>query len=268
MNPDLPITELADGVLSLTLNRPHRLNALTMEIYGHIRDAVTAASLDDNVDVIVIKGNGRAFSSGFDLKAQMSDQTMEQKLTNQHTVANGARWAIWNCRKPVVAAVHGYCLAGALELVLPTDFTISTESCLFGVPEVLFGGGPAFNMFPWMMGHKKAKQIILMGEQFSAQQAYEVGLVNKVVADDALEETTQKYVERLKKLPRGAAWINKQGLNRAYEATGMVPFINNWPDMLTVLAQIPDETRDGFKEKVQREGVSAGIKFRDGLFDK
>ncbi|MGO7624224.1 enoyl-CoA hydratase/isomerase family protein, partial [Rhizobium ruizarguesonis] len=77
--------------------------------------------------------------------------------------------------------------------------TISTESCLFGVPEVLFGGGPAFNMFPWMMGHKKAKEIILMGEQFSAQQVYEVGLVNKVVADDALEETTQKYFERLKK---------------------------------------------------------------------
>ncbi|CAE6854498.1 MULTISPECIES: enoyl-CoA hydratase/isomerase family protein [Paraburkholderia] len=268
MNNELPITDITDGVLTITFNRPERLNALTTAIYIHIRDQVLAASASDDVSVVVLKGNGRAFSSGYDLKAQMSQRSMEQKLLSQHLDANGARWAIWNCRKPVVAAVHGYCLAGALELVLPTDFTISAESCKFGIPEILYGGGPAFNMFPWMMGHKKAKEIILMGEHFSARQAYEMGLVTKVVPDDDLDEVTARFVTRLKRMPRGALWINKQGLNRAYETAGMVPHINSWPDMLTVLEQMPDPTRDAFREKVLKDGPRAGIQFRDGIFDK
>ncbi|SFJ73338.1 Enoyl-CoA hydratase/carnithine racemase [Bosea sp. OK403] len=268
MDTDLPITTIENGVLTLTFNRPERLNALTTPIYRHIRDQVTAASTDDAVSVVLIKGNGRAFSSGYDLKAQMSNRTMEQRLTSQHLDANGARWAIWNCRKPVVAAVHGYCLGGALELVLPTDITIATETCKFGVPEILYGGGPAFNMFPWMMSHKKAKQIILLGEHFSAREAYEVGLATKVVPDDQLSEATDSCVERLRRMPKGALWINKQGLNRAYETQGMVPHINSWPDMLTVLTQMPDPTRDGFKEKVLQEGPRAAMKFRDAMFDK
>jgi enoyl-CoA hydratase/carnithine racemase len=268
MNTELPITETKDGVLTITLNRPEKLNALTTAIYIHIRDQVLAASTNDEISVVVLKGNGRAFSSGYDLKAQMSQRTMEQKLLSQHLDANGARWAIWNCRKPVVASVHGYCLAGALELVLPADFTIAAETCKFGIPEILYGGGPAFNMFPWMMSHKKAKEIILMGEHFSAQQAYEVGLVNKVVPDDQLVDTTNRYVERLKRMPRGAIWINKQGLNRAYETAGMVPHINSWPDMLTVLEHMPDPTRDSFREKVLKDGPRAGMEFRDGIFDK
>jgi enoyl-CoA hydratase/carnithine racemase len=262
MSNDLPITEINDGVLTLTFNRPERLNALTSDIYRYIGDKVNEASTDENIKVILLKGNGRAFSSGFDLKLQTSNRTVEEKLNSIQLTANRARWAIWNCRKPVVASVHGYCIGGALELVLPTDLTISSESCRFGVPEILFGAGPAFNMFPWMMSHKKAKSILLLGEKFSAAEAYDAGLVSKVVPDDKLEEETQKCVNQLLRMPRGAVWMNKQGVNRAYETAGMIPHINSWVETVAILGQIPDPTRDEFKKQVQEQGASAGIKWR------
>lgn len=262
MANELPITEIRDGVLTLTFNRPERLNAITTAIYAHIADEVTRASTDDDVKVVLLKGNGRAFSSGFDLKMQTASRTTEQKLDSIQLNANRARWAIWNCRKPVIAAVHGFCIGGALELVLPTDLTISSESCRFGVPEILFGAGPAFNMFPWMMNHKQAKAILLLGEQFSAADAHHAGLVTKVVPDDQLEAETRRCLEQLRRLPRGAAWFNKQGVNRAYEAQGMIPHINSWVETVATLGQIPDPSRDSFKQKAQEEGATAAIKWR------
>ena len=89
----------------------------------------------------------------------MGVKTHEEKLRNIHDIANRARWAVWNCRKPVISAIHGYCLGGAFELVLPTDFTIAAESCRLGEPEILFGVGPAFIMVPWMVNHKVAKDV-------------------------------------------------------------------------------------------------------------
>lgn len=268
MSNELPITEIADGVLTFTFNRPECLNAITSAIYAHIADRVSAASTDENVKVIVLKGNGRAFSSGFDLRHQTSDRTMEEMVNSIQLTANRARWAIWNCRKPVVASVHGYCVGGALELVLPTDLTISAQSCRFAVPEILFGAGPAFNMFPWLMNHKKAKSILLLGEQFSAREAYDAGLVTKVVDDDQLAAETQRCVEQLLRMPRGAIWFNKQGVNRAYESAGMIAHINNWVETVAVLSEIPDPTRDSFKQKVQEEGAGAGIKWRAKHYEK
>ncbi|MEO3999413.1 enoyl-CoA hydratase/isomerase family protein [Mesorhizobium sp. CAU 1732] len=268
MSTDLPITEIADGVLTFTFNRPERLNAITSDIYAHIADHVSAASTDEDIKVIVLKGNGRAFSSGFDLKLQTGNRTVEQKINSLQLTANRARWAIWNCRKPVIAAVHGYCVGGALELVLPTDLTISTESCRFAVPEILFGAGPAFNMFPWLMNHKKAKSILLLGEQFSAADAYDAGLVTKVVPDTDLASETQKCVDQLLRMPRGAVWFNKQGVNRAFETSGMIAHINSWAETVAILGQIPDPTRESFSRKVQEEGASAGIKWRSDHYSK
>ncbi len=145
MNIAMPLQEMRDGVLTLTLNRPEKLNALTPEIYTFIGDQINRASDDPECVAIVLRGNGRAFSSGFDLKLEMGERTHEDKLHALHEVANRARWAVWNCKKPVIAGIHGYCMGGAFELVLPCDFTIATESCRLGEPEILFGAGPAFS---------------------------------------------------------------------------------------------------------------------------
>ena len=91
---------------------------------------------------MVLRGAGRAFSAGFDLKLEMGWKHHEEELRKMHDIANRARWAMWNCRKPVIAAIHGYCLGGAFELVLPTDFTIAAESLASANPRSCSASDP------------------------------------------------------------------------------------------------------------------------------
>lgn len=263
----LSLHELRDEVLTITLNRPEKLNAITPEIYSFIGDLVTAASDDPNCRAVVLRGNGRAFSSGFDLKLEMGVKSHREKLRTMHGIANKARWAVWNCRKPVIAAIHGYCLGGAFELVLPCDFTIATESCRLGEPEILFGVGPAFMMVPWMVNHKIAKDILLTGRQFSAAEALRMGIVTEVVPDDALDARVSALSETIKRLPEAATWLNKVGINRAYEAMGMVPHINGWVETTAYLSFIEDPARDTFQDRVMKEGPSAGIRWRENYYE-
>jgi len=266
VDPGLPLHELRDGVLTITLNRPHKLNALTYDVYTEIGRLVAAADRDDDCKAVVLRGAGRAFSSGFDLKLEMGTKSPEQKLKAIHDIANGTRWTIWNCRKPVIAAIHGYCLAGAFELVLPTDFTIATESCRLGEPEILFGVGPAFIMVPWMVNHKRAKDILLTGRQFSAQEALAMGFVTKVVADDALDAEIELLLDTLRKLPATALWLLKAGINRAYETMGMAPHLNSWAETTSYLSFVEGQVRSEFKKRVLEQGTGAGIAWRDQFF--
>lgn len=266
MNKDLPLHELRDKVLYVTLNRPEKLNAITPEIYAFIGERVTEASGNPDCRAVVLRGAGRAFSSGFDLKLEMGVKSHEEKLRSMHDVANRTRWAVWNCRKPVIAAIHGYCLGGAFELVLPCDFTIATESCRLGEPEILFGVGPAFMMVPWMVNHKVAKDILLTGRQFTAQEAHGMGLVSRVVPDDKLDEHVATLVETIGRLPEAALWLNKVGINRAYEVMGMAPHINSWVETTAYLSFIQDPARSEFQKRVTEEGAGAGIKWRTGYY--
>jgi enoyl-CoA hydratase/carnithine racemase len=262
----LPLHELRDAVLYITLNRPKKLNALTPAIYAEIGRLVAEADQDPQCKAVVLRGAGRAFSAGFDLKLEMRSQSYEDKIRSMHDIANRTRWAIWNCRKPVIAAIHGYCLAGAFEMVLPTDFTIATESCRLGEPEILFGVGPAFMMVPWMVNHKRAKDILLTGRQFSATEAFNMDFVTKVVPDDALESETEQLLETIRRLPSAALWLGKAGINRAYETMGMVPHINSWVETTAYLSYIEDPARTQFQKRVVEQGTSAGLRWRESYY--
>lgn len=266
MKIEMPLHELRDQVLTITLNRPEKLNALTPEIYAFIGDLIDEASDNPDCRVIVLRGNGRAFSSGFDLKLEMGVRTPEDKLRALHDVANRARWAVWKCKKPVIAAIHGFCMGGAFELVLPCDFTVATESCRLGEPEILFGIGPAFMMVPWMVNHKVAKDILLTGRQFTAVEAHRMGIVSTVVPDDSLDAAVAALVQTLCRLPSAAVWINKVGINRAYETMGMAPHINGWVEAGAYLSFVEDKARSEFQRKVLEEGPSAGIQWRTNYY--
>ncbi|UCI22817.1 enoyl-CoA hydratase/isomerase family protein (plasmid) [Mesorhizobium sp. B2-1-8] len=138
--------EISSGVMRLTINRPQKLNVLTPDIYRRIGDAVLSAQNDDAEQVIVLCGARRAFSAGFDLKIEVSDTNHAAKIDNLQNGANRTRWLIWDSVKPVVAAIHGYCLVGAFELTMPCGLTIAAKSTILGEPEILFGSGAAFMM--------------------------------------------------------------------------------------------------------------------------
>ena len=156
---------VADHVAQLTLDRPERLNALHAGALKEINTAMDRAEADADVRVVVVSGAGRAFSSGFDLKAQM-----EQKPEGD-AVWRGildldfdTTMRFWNSPKPTIAAVHGACLAGAFELAMACDITIADEDATFGEPELKFGAGIVTLLLPWMTSPKQAKRIILSAD--------------------------------------------------------------------------------------------------------
>ncbi|MEU6262913.1 enoyl-CoA hydratase/isomerase family protein [Saccharopolyspora shandongensis] len=255
-------SELSQGVLTIWLNRPDKLNALTYPIYDEIGRLVEQAAKDDACRVIVLRGRGRAFSAGFDLSQQVADSDAESKIDRLRSGSNRVRWAIWNSPKPVVAAIHGYCLAGAFELVLPADFTIAAASCELGEPEILFGDGAAFLMVPWMMNHKQAKEVLMLGDRFDATEAHRIGLVSEVVADERFDDRVHEVADRLRKLPSGALRATKQGINRAYEAAGMVAHMDGWVDTVVHLSTFEDEVTREFKRQVETNGPKQAAVWR------
>jgi enoyl-CoA hydratase len=258
--------DLSDGVLTLTLNRPEKLNALTPDIYKRVGDLVIEASQETDCKAILIKGAGRAFSSGFDLKLEVSRRTHAEKLSTLQNMANRARWAIWQSPKPVIAAIHGYCLGGAFELMLPCDFTIASDECQLGEPEILFGAGPAFMMVPWLTGHKRAKDVLLTGRRLSAAEALAMGLVTSVVPAEQLQESADHLINTLKGIPAAAVTLNKRGINRAYETMGMVPHLESWGEAAAYLSFMIDEEGSEFQQVLETEGTSAALRWREQRF--
>ena len=134
----------SNSVGRIRFARPEKLNAFTPEMYVRIGEILEQAERDDDIRVILMQGDGRAFSAGFDLTIEVADRPAAERRKFLHSVANANRWKIWNSNKLVVAKAHGYCLAGAFELMLPADFCVASTDCVLGEPEVLFGAGPAF----------------------------------------------------------------------------------------------------------------------------
>jgi len=211
-----PVVQYAsDGPVAwITLNRPHALNAINGQVHQSLLSALARADADGGIRAVVLRGNGRAFSAGGDLKAVAAAEEMG------HPSALGA--AIWDLAKPVVAAVHGYCLGQACELAAVCDLTLAAEGAQFGEVEINHGWGPPLAITPYTLTLKRAKEILLLGETFSAQLAMEIGLVNRVVPDDALTAEADRVARRLAALEPVAVAGNKRLVNQVYEEAGFL----------------------------------------------
>ena len=144
--------EKEENVAIIKLNRPQKLNAMNTSLWLNLREALHDAKEDETIKVVILTGEGRAFSSGFDINEQVAERDAYERLRFIQDTANANRWKIWNMDKPVIAKLHGYCLAGALELALPSDFIYAAEDTLIGEPEIQFGATPAFLALPWIIG--------------------------------------------------------------------------------------------------------------------
>ena len=176
--------ETIGAVARLTLNRPERANALNAVMLGEIGTALDEIERDTGLRVLIVRGAGAAFSSGFDLKEQMERQPkgVEQwRAILRHDFDTIMRF--WHFPLPTIATVRGPCLAGACELALACDITIAADDAFFGEPELKFGAGIVAMLLPWIAGPKIAKEIILLGEdRVPAARAREIGMVNRVVS--------------------------------------------------------------------------------------
>lgn len=215
------LVEVADNVMTITLNRPGKLNAFTTTMYEAVEAAVVAANDDDRVSVVVLRGNGRSFSAGFDRNEPVTDLAAALQITNR------CRWAIWDCRVPVVVVTQGHCLGGAFELLHPADLVISADSCVFGMPEVSDGVSAGFNMLPWLTNHKQAKAAMLTAEMFSASDARDRGLVTHLVPADQLDRAVEEVVGRMRAVPTATLAAIKAQTNGVYEKLGIRQMIDD-----------------------------------------
>lgn len=268
MHEEHVLLEHHGPIAHIVLNRPDKLNALTSDMYVRIGELLKQLDQDPEVRVVVLRGNGRAFSAGFDLNLQVASRDTDSRRDFLLQVANDNRWRIWNSPKPVVAKLQGYCLAGALELVLPCDFIVAAEDCELGEPEILFGAGAAYLMIPWLVDVRKAKHILMTGQRFSAAKAAEWGLITMAVAADELDAEVEALASHLAKLPPAALKVVKQGINRVYEGLGMRAAIDSWVDSALLLGSMETEEVRQFKDKVEGEGVKAAIRWRDELYQE
>jgi enoyl-CoA hydratase len=195
------IYEKRDGAARITINRPSVMNAITPGLLSEMRSAIVEAGNDDEVKVIVLTGAGRAFSAGVDLIA-LGDRKLERGKVGPilDDPARALIEAVQNVPKVVIAMVNGFCITGAMEIVLGCDLVVAAEEAKFGDTHARWGLRPTWGMsqrLPRAIGMLKAKELSFTADLITGKQAQELGLVNMAVPLDKLEETVQELVKKI-----------------------------------------------------------------------
>lgn len=212
--------DLDDEVATITLNRPHRLNAVNTALVEGLCQALETATAA-RPGAIILRGRGRAFCAGHDLTEDLLDApepALRARVQRMQDVTRLMRAA----PAPVVASVHGYALGAGCEFALCSDLIIAAADAQFGFPEVGVGltvTGGISHVLPLAVGLARAKELLLLGERLSAERALSLGLVNRVVAAAELEDATRDLAARLAAQPRTAALLAKQVLDRGAAGT-------------------------------------------------
>lgn len=193
------ILENKDGLGYLTLNRPEVYNAISQELIDEVRDALDTVDKDEEIKVLIITGAGKGFQAGADIRELSTMKPMDILRWNEGVVRINA--AVEKLRQPVIAAINGVAMGGGLELALSCTLRIATENAKMGLPEVKLGiipGTGGTQRLPRLIGKGRAYEMLLTGDPVDAQQAYNIGLVNKVVpkgdAVAAAEEMARKIM--------------------------------------------------------------------------
>jgi enoyl-CoA hydratase len=256
------------AVALLTLARPQQLNAIDKRMLGELQLSLDEVERDEEIRALVITGAGGNFSSGFDLKEQM--ETRPSGVDAWREILDrdfSTIMRFWHLKKPTIAAVQGYCLAGGCELALSCDITIAAEDAVFGEPELKFGAGIVVMILPWLVGPKRAKEIILSGaDRISALEAARIGLINRVVPPDQLESSALALARHIAVIDPRLVQRTKQAINRSFEIMGLIEALDAALDIdLAIEGEGSDDKRK-FMEIARQNGLQAAIAWRDARF--
>jgi enoyl-CoA hydratase/carnithine racemase len=237
-----------DGIATVTLNRPGQHNALSKATWAGLGDAVRAADADPAVGVIVLRGAGqRAFSAGADIKEFETTRATEENAQAHQQTIRDCLAALEQATKPIIAMIHGYCIGGGFEVALSADIRIADERAEIGIPSAKMGillDLEYIRRLVATVGPANASQILFSGQRFGAQRALQMGLVNEVVAVDALEAHAYQLAATI----RDAAPTSVRWAKRCIQAIVRDPTLNTYADW-----------------EVERVSVSASPEFREGV---
>jgi len=256
----------AQFVARITLNRPEKRNALSNELRTELFAALEAADCDDDVRVVVLRGAGKCFSAGYDLT---SDTSKGQPWYTAGGMGNWPRhvvegcFRIWDMAKPVVAQVHGYCLAGASELATACDLVYVAEDAQIGYPPVRSISPPDNQSFPWIVGFRRAMELMLTGDAMTGREAVDYGFANRCYPPDRLEEAVIERASRIAMVPSDLQQINKRAVHRQMDAMGIRAAIRAGTEMQH-LALFTKTAQAQFRDI--RSGLTQALSKRDQTF--
>lgn len=256
-----------DGPITwLTLNRPERLNAMNAMLLEEISKALDALAKHEETRVIVIRGAGRAFSSGYDIERDEAAVGEDRDIVDdyEHHVRHLERFLqIWDHPKPVIAAVHGYCLAGATQLCVFCDITVVAEDAIIGLPSLPLGGGYITPLWVPLVGPKRAKQMsFVAGSQISGSTASDWGWANYAVPANELESDVRTLARNIARIPAPVLRMKKMAINRVADVMGfrtIVPMGAETDALLHYSAPIGE-----MAESIREHGLKGAIaRFKD-----
>ncbi len=210
-------TEREDTTFIITLNRPEKLNALSPELTGEVVDALTPIRNDEGIRAIIITGGPKVFAAGADL-GKMSTVTPVD-MYNRNLVSD--MWStVAAMPQPTIAAVAGYAFGGGCELAMACDIRLAADTAKFGQPEInvgIYPGAGGTQRLSRLVGLGRAKELVFMGEAIGAEEAYRIGLVNKVVAADSLMDEAKAWAKKLAAKPPFTLKLVKQVMDEGYD---------------------------------------------------
>jgi enoyl-CoA hydratase len=264
------LTERIGLVERITLNRPEKRNALNQTLQHELTDAVRAAERSNEVRVIVLRGAGPSFCSGYDINpgraeaAQIRPQTLEQDVAL--TISYGQLWGqLWNCRIPVIAQVHGWCIAGGTDVALHCDMVIAAEDAQLGFPPVRAQGGPPTHMWIYHVGPQWAKRLLLTGDTVSGAKAAEIGLVLEAVPADTLDDHVLALAEHVATIGHDLLVHNKRIVNLGVELMGR-SVMQTLAGIHDALAHQAPEALE-YSQQIREKGVRTAVAERDAKFE-
>src|SRR5689334_24949415 len=268
---DEPVLYETDGKVGLvTLNRPEKLNALNSALREALSATLRRADEDAATSVVVLRGAGRSFCVGYDLggggnEAWRSDALKYHERLN---VSLGIELQPWYMKKPVIASVQGHALGAGCELAMFCDLTIAADDAKFGEPETRHSqAGPGFVM-PWIVGYKKARELLYLGDMIDAQTALDLGMVNRVVPRAELAAATKKFARRLALIAPEALAATKLAINRGADAAGFRNAMQAGIDVVAPLYAATTEASAEFRARSEKDGLPAALKWRKEQFEE
>ena len=267
MSDDLVlIDDPAPHVRRLTLNRPTKRNALSHALRGQLFDALRAGDADRDVRVMIVRGSGPCFSAGYDL-AQDRSESPPWPISR----ADGA-WArhvlqgwfeMMDMSTPLIAQVHGWCLAGGTELATACDLVYVAEDAQVGYPPVRLMSSPDMAWQPWLLGMRRAMEAMLTGDAMSGTEAVAAGFANRAFPAAELDARVLEMAQRVAKVPGDLQAVNKRVVHRAMEVMGMRDGMKATAELNALGFHQPSSL--AYHAKL-REGVTEALSARDSAF--
>ncbi|MDP6692205.1 MAG: enoyl-CoA hydratase/isomerase family protein [Alphaproteobacteria bacterium] len=266
------VYEKRGPIAYVTLNRPDKLNALSEDLQLEVRGALEDAGWQDqDIRVIVLKAAGRAFSAGFDITAGRKLNAVERRtrFLEGKTFSASAWWDVfWNNPKPIIAQIHGFCIAGALATATFCDLRICSDDAKFGAPEIRTGGPYIPAVWPWVIGMTKARELLYTGNLIDAAEAKRLDLVNEVVPLEELDAAVERQALTIAKLPAATVEYNKKLINMSYELMGVRQVIERSMELEAIALASADSSPeiDEFDKIRESDGLKAALSWNAARF--